>query len=47
MNTTPLLELRSITKDFFGNQVLTDVSFNLERGEILGLVGENGAGKPH
>ncbi|WP_020611374.1 sugar ABC transporter ATP-binding protein [Sediminispirochaeta bajacaliforniensis] len=45
MNTTPLLELRSITKDFFGNQVLTDVSFNLERGEILGLVGENGAGK--
>ena len=42
---TPLLEMRHISKDFFGNQVLTDVSFTLGRGEVLGLVGENGAGK--
>ena len=41
----PLLELRSITKEFAGNRVLTDVSFTLEAGQILGLVGENGAGK--
>ncbi|MFA7566904.1 MAG: sugar ABC transporter ATP-binding protein [Alkalispirochaeta sp.] len=45
MDNTPLLELRSITKDFFGNQVLADVSFTLEKGQVLGLVGENGAGK--
>ncbi|NBK22957.1 MAG: sugar ABC transporter ATP-binding protein [Spirochaetia bacterium] len=42
---TPLLEMRHISKDFFGNQVLTDVNFTLRAGEILGLVGENGAGK--
>ena len=42
---TSLLEMRNITKDFFGNTVLTDVSFSIEPGEILGLVGENGAGK--
>jgi simple sugar transport system ATP-binding protein len=42
---TPLLEMRHISKDFFGNQVLSDINFTLNRGEILGLVGENGAGK--
>jgi simple sugar transport system ATP-binding protein len=42
---TPLLEMRNISKDFFGNQVLHDISFTLGKGEILGLVGENGAGK--
>ncbi|MBI9093598.1 MAG: sugar ABC transporter ATP-binding protein [Sphaerochaeta sp.] len=42
---TPLLEMKHISKDFFGNQVLTDVNFSLRPGEILGLVGENGAGK--
>lgn len=45
VHDVPLLEMRHISKDFFGNQVLNDVSFSLKRGEILGLVGENGAGK--
>ncbi|WP_320130002.1 sugar ABC transporter ATP-binding protein [uncultured Sphaerochaeta sp.] len=47
MNETeaPLLEMKHISKDFFGNQVLCDVNFTLKKGEILGLVGENGAGK--
>ena len=44
-NTETFLEMRGVTKEFFGNTVLTDVSFTMERGEILGLVGENGAGK--
>jgi len=41
----PLLEMRHISKDYFGNEVLSDINFSLKRGEILGLVGENGAGK--
>ena len=44
-NNAPLLEMRSIKKDFFGNQVLTDINFTLKAGEVLGLAGENGAGK--
>jgi len=42
-STAPLLEMRSIKKDFFGNQVLTDINFTLGEGEVLGLCGENGA----
>jgi simple sugar transport system ATP-binding protein len=41
----PLLSLQNISKDFYGNIVLSDVSFDLKAGEIVGLVGENGAGK--
>ncbi|HOV62621.1 MAG TPA: sugar ABC transporter ATP-binding protein [Spirochaetia bacterium] len=40
-----LLSVEGIGKDFYGNRVLHDVSFSLDRGKILGLVGENGAGK--
>ena len=42
---TALLEMRNISKDFFGNQVLTDINLSLNAGEVIGLVGENGAGK--
>ena len=42
---TPLLEMKNIKKDFFGNQVLADINLQLHAGEVLGLVGENGAGK--
>ena len=40
-----LLRFESVGKEFYGNRVLKNVSFKLEKGKILGLVGENGAGK--
>ena len=45
MADVPLLRLENITKDFYGATVLSGVNFSLNKGEILGLVGENGAGK--
>lgn len=40
-----ILTLKNITKEFPGVKALDDVTINIERGTIHGLVGENGAGK--
>ena len=40
-----LLRVIGVGKEYDGNRVLKDVNFTLEKGKILGLVGENGAGK--
>ncbi|MEX2144944.1 MAG: ABC transporter ATP-binding protein [Candidatus Spechtbacterales bacterium] len=45
MGKDALLKVRGLTVAFGEKTVLKDVSFNLERGEILGLVGESGSGK--
>ncbi len=41
----PLLELRSITKDFGRKRALDGVSLTVAAGETLGVVGESGSGK--
>ena len=43
--TTPLLEMRNISKGFPGVQALKDVSLAVHGGEVHMLVGQNGAGK--
>ncbi|MGC8935831.1 MAG: ATP-binding cassette domain-containing protein [Candidatus Methanomethylicaceae archaeon] len=40
-----LLLCDNISKSFSGSKVLDSVSFKMERGEILGILGESGAGK--
>lgn len=42
---TPLLEVQGATKLYGGVAAVTDISFNLNSNEILGLIGPNGAGK--
>ena len=45
MDNNYILSLKNITKEFPGVKALDDVTINIERGTIHGLVGENGAGK--
>jgi ribose transport system ATP-binding protein len=40
-----MIKMTNISKSFSGNQVLKNVQFSLEPGEIHALMGENGAGK--
>ena len=40
-----MIEMKNISKEFYGIEVLHEVDLNIKEGEIHGLVGENGAGK--
>ncbi len=49
MNNTTLLSVENLCVSFFSekkeNQVLHDISFEIQKNEILGIVGESGSGK--
>lgn len=40
-----VLEVKKISKVIGKKKILTDISFELEEGKILGIIGKNGAGK--
>ena len=40
-----ILEVKSIEKHFGATRVLEDISFTMERGEVLSIIGSSGSGK--
>jgi ABC-2 type transport system ATP-binding protein len=40
-----MIELHNVTKSYSGKKAVDDISFSVERGEILGFLGPNAAGK--
>ena len=42
---TPLLAIEGLRKSYFGVEVLKGVGFAIGRGQVVGLIGENGSGK--
>jgi len=45
MSTTPLIELRNITKAFDGRTILENASLEIRRNEITAIIGKSGGGK--
>ena len=45
MMATPALRVTDLTKDFGGLRAVDQVSFQVEEGELVGLIGPNGCGK--
>ena len=44
-NTNPILSIRGLCKSFGRNRVLDHINLEVKKGSIMGLTGENGAGK--
>ena len=44
-NSTPILEARGLTRSFGAVRALDNADFDVHRGEVVALIGDNGAGK--
>jgi iron complex transport system ATP-binding protein len=40
-----MIQIKNISFSYAGNEVLKDISFNVQSGECVGILGNNGAGK--
>ena len=40
-----LFEMKNIKKSFDGKEVLKDISFSVEKGQVLAIIGPSGSGK--
>ncbi|MBR2021716.1 MAG: ATP-binding cassette domain-containing protein, partial [Clostridia bacterium] len=40
-----MIEISNLVKKYGKNYAVNDISFNVEKGEIVGFLGPNGAGK--
>ena len=45
MSDDVILQADHLSKSFFKYQVLTDINYQLKKGEIAAIIGPNGAGK--
>ena len=43
----PMIDVLNLTKDFGDFRAVNDVSFSVERGQVLGFLGPNGAGNAY
>ncbi len=41
----PVLEVENLSKSFGSNNVLRDISFNVEKGQVVAIIGPSGSGK--
>src|SRR5205085_9684241 len=44
-SATPSLQIRDVSRSFGGLRAVSDVSLHVQPGEIVGVIGANGAGK--
>jgi ABC-2 type transport system ATP-binding protein len=45
MDNGLMIEVADLVKDYASHRALHNLTFNVRRGEIVGLLGRNGAGK--
>lgn len=45
MKEITIITMEHVSKSFSGSQVLNDINLTVKKGEIIGIVGENGCGK--